>query len=295
MFSTFKHFIINHVATARFFVFFRFDIEVSNSFSVIRESNMELSIGIVFEGDEVSTVSVVEASMLQKPFVKCLSRLLKCCIQSSSDIIVFSRPESVSTGDAEDIGNMWGKWALIFCVMATLSDAEQITHVNNKTCPVDVMFLLDGSWSMGPEIYQKEKEYVVNVVKCLSIKNFTVGVINYTSIATMILPLWNHGNIVDFQDLVRDIDFTGGLKRTGGAIEYMIAVTKFRAGARKVAVVVTDGSLQDSFYFAVSYLKGTLIFLFRIEIFPSSLCNSCLSFWVSPLSLSRVCAEHQYF
>ncbi|XP_078621100.1 uncharacterized protein LOC144887611 isoform X2 [Branchiostoma floridae x Branchiostoma japonicum] len=145
---------------------------------------------------------------------------------------------------------MWGKWALMFCVVATLSDAEQITHINNKTCPVDVMFLLDGSWSMGSQIYQEEKEYVVNVVKCLSIKNFTVGVIGYASIATMKLPLWDHGNIVDFQDLIRDIDFTGGLKRTGGAIEYMIAVTKFRAGARKVVVVVTDGSLQDPFYFA---------------------------------------------
>ncbi|XP_078621276.1 uncharacterized protein LOC144887750 [Branchiostoma floridae x Branchiostoma japonicum] len=129
------------------------------------------------------------------------------------------------------------------CVDPTASESEEEPPV--ETCPVDVIFLLDGSWSIGRQIFQEEKEYVENVVGCLRNEDVNVGVISYDVSQSVGVPLGDYGNNVDLQNAIfSNGNFTGDFARTGVAIRYMKAVTKFREEARKVAVVVTDGSEQ---------------------------------------------------
>ncbi|XP_066264276.1 matrilin-2-like [Branchiostoma lanceolatum] len=126
-----------------------------------------------------------------------------------------------------------------------------------EPCAVDIVFLLDGSWSIGRQIFEEEKQYVEDVVGCLSNEDVNVGVISYHVCQSVDVPLADYGNTVDLRNaILSNVNFTGDLARTGAAIRYMKAVTNFRQEARKVAVVVTDGSEQAA---EISYDPGRLI------------------------------------
>ncbi|XP_066264280.1 uncharacterized protein [Branchiostoma lanceolatum] len=147
---------------------------------------------------------------------------------------------------------MWGELTLIFCATAVLG-----VGANSEPCQVDVMFLLDGSWSIGRQIFEEEKQYIEDVVECLSNDDVYVGVISYHVSQSVDVPLGDYGNAVDLQNaILSNVNFTGDMARTGAAIRYMTAVTNFRQEARKVAVVVTDGSEQAD---EISYDPGRLI------------------------------------
>ncbi|XP_066263990.1 complement factor H-like isoform X1 [Branchiostoma lanceolatum] len=120
---------------------------------------------------------------------------------------------------------------------------EGNTLVCKHQCSVDLIFLIDGSSSIGRDGFEKAKEYISYIIGCFSNGNVNVGVIQYERTPKVDIPLGSHMDTVGLQDaIISDVFFSGGQGRTGAAIRCMTTVTPFREQARKVAVVATDGS-----------------------------------------------------
>ncbi|XP_078620279.1 uncharacterized protein LOC144887151 [Branchiostoma floridae x Branchiostoma japonicum] len=111
-------------------------------------------------------------------------------------------------------------------------------------CPRDLMLLIDETHRIGRKAVRRVRRFFSDVIGC--IRNGTdinVGVIRYECLPNVEIPLGSYTDTAGLQNaILSDVDFSGGLARTGAAINYMTCVTQFREQARKVAIVATDGS-----------------------------------------------------
>ncbi|KAI8514656.1 hypothetical protein Bbelb_072470 [Branchiostoma belcheri] len=127
----------------------------------------------------------------------------------------------------------------------TIPDAqttpEAPTTTPDETCTIELVFLLDGSWSIGPINFEEMKEYIRDVIACLNITNTKVSVIRYDEKPMTYITLGGYTSITHLQYLIMYVSFQGSLTKTGHAIRYMATVVPFDSSVHKAAVVVTDG------------------------------------------------------
>ncbi|XP_063772798.1 collagen alpha-1(XXI) chain [Pseudophryne corroboree] len=139
-----------------------------------------------------------------------------------------------------------------------------------RTAPNDLVFILDGSWSVGPENFEILKKWVVNITSNFEIgPKFTqVGVVQYSDSPVLEIPLGRHESIEDLVGRMQDIEYLGGNTRTGNAIQF--AVDKlFSRSLRpltKIAIVLTDGKSQDDVKDIAENARNNKITLFAIGV-----------------------------
>ncbi|XP_078674366.1 collagen alpha-1(XXI) chain-like [Branchiostoma floridae x Branchiostoma belcheri] len=130
----------------------------------------------------------------------------------------------------------------------TIPDAqttpEAPTTTPDEPCTIELVFLLDGSWSIGPINFEEMKEYIRDVIACLNITNIKVSVIRYDEKPMTYITLGEYTSITHLQYLIMYVSFQGSLTKTGHAIRYMATVVPFDSSVHKAAVVVTDGRSQ---------------------------------------------------
>ncbi|KRX65974.1 Transmembrane matrix receptor MUP-4, partial [Trichinella sp. T9] len=125
------------------------------------------------------------------------------------------------------------------------------------TQPTDLVFLIDGSGSIGTEIFYKYvMRFVHEFVTLFDINEdrTRVGIIQYTGQVKPEFYLNQHKNIDQLQQAIRNIRYVGGLTKTGAALQFMTKNTfTAQMGARtrdpnvyKIGVVITDGRAQDN-------------------------------------------------
>ncbi|KAI8495168.1 hypothetical protein Bbelb_271540 [Branchiostoma belcheri] len=113
------------------------------------------------------------------------------------------------------------------------------------SCGIDIVFVIDGSWSIGPEVFERIKGFVREIVGCLDIGEIQVGVIHYDCLPKLDIQLGSYNMKTDLQDaILTEISFDGDLTRTGNAIQYMKDTIPFRGYVPRAAVIVTDGRTQ---------------------------------------------------
>ncbi|XP_019624950.1 PREDICTED: matrilin-2-like [Branchiostoma belcheri] len=113
------------------------------------------------------------------------------------------------------------------------------------SCGIDIVFVIDGSWSIGPEVFERIKGFVREIVGCLDIGEIQVGVIHYDCLPKLDIQLGSYNMKTDLQDaILTEISFDGDLTRTGNAIQYMKNTIPFRGYVPRAAVIVTDGRTQ---------------------------------------------------
>ncbi|KAJ1374160.1 Transmembrane matrix receptor MUP-4 [Parelaphostrongylus tenuis] len=130
----------------------------------------------------------------------------------------------------------------------------------NTVCPVqatDLVFLIDGSGSIGSYIFQTEVlRFLSEFSELFDIApdNTRISVVQYSDQIRHEFSLGDYKDRHSVQEAIRKIDYLTGLTRTGAAIEH-VANEAFseRRGARplsdrvaRVAIVITDGRSQDS-------------------------------------------------
>ncbi|KFD62989.1 hypothetical protein M514_03614 [Trichuris suis] len=122
--------------------------------------------------------------------------------------------------------------------------------------PTDLVFLIDGSGSIGTEIfYRYVLRFVHDFVTLFEInpQKTRVGIVQYTGHVKSEFFLGQHTDIDKLQNAIRNIRYIGGLTKTGAAIEFMTRKTfTEQMGARsrdpsvyRIGVVITDGRAQD--------------------------------------------------
>lgn len=117
---------------------------------------------------------------------------------------------------------------------------------------MDLVFILDRSWSLrSPDNFQKELDFVSQVVSVLDFENSRVSVITFSDDADLNIRFSDYYTLADFQRAVRALPWVGGNTYTHKAIELMMTEenqrSRDRAGITSIGVIITDGGSTDPY------------------------------------------------
>ncbi|XP_072565438.1 uncharacterized protein col21a1 [Paramormyrops kingsleyae] len=157
--------------------------------------------------------------------------------------------------------------------LQTFCTAQKDMRLSCRTAPSDLVFILDGSWSVADTNFEIVKRWLVNITTSFNIgQKFTqVGVIQYSDNPHLHIPLGSHSSSEELIRAMESIEYMGGNTRTGEAIQF----TSERVfdmsergpnGVAKIAIVLTDGKSQDDVAVAAEAARKKGIILFAIGV-----------------------------
>ncbi|XP_053488111.1 collagen alpha-1(XII) chain isoform X2 [Ictalurus furcatus] len=122
----------------------------------------------------------------------------------------------------------------------------------SKSAIADLVFLVDGSWSVGRENFKYIRDFIGAVAGAFDIGDVKtrVAVVQYSSDTRTEFNLNQYFRRAELLQAIRNLPYKGGNTMTGEAIDYLVKNTFTEAaGARKtfpkVAIIITDGKSQD--------------------------------------------------
>lgn len=114
-----------------------------------------------------------------------------------------------------------------------------------KERPMELVFVIDSSESVGPENYEIIKDFVNALVDRVTVgRNATrIGLVLYSLEVKLVFNLARYSNKQDIKQAIRNIPYMGEGTYTGTAIRKATqeAFYSSRLGVSKVAIVITDG------------------------------------------------------
>uniref|UniRef100_A0A8B9FNF1 Collagen alpha-1(XXI) chain n=1 Tax=Amazona collaria TaxID=241587 RepID=A0A8B9FNF1_9PSIT len=145
-----------------------------------------------------------------------------------------------------------------------------LTKMSCRTAPADLVFILDGSYSVGPENFEIIKSWLVNITRNFDIgpKFIQVGVVQYSDYPVLEIPLGTHESNENLIREMESIHYLGGNTRTGRAIQFAFdhLFAKSSRFLTKIAVVLTDGKSQDEVKDVAAEARKNKITLFAIGV-----------------------------
>ncbi|XP_036915733.1 collagen alpha-1(XX) chain [Sturnira hondurensis] len=139
--------------------------------------------------------------------------------------------------------------------------------------PVDMIFLVDGSWSIGHSHFQQVKDFLASVIEPFEIgpDKVQVGLTQYSGDPQTEWDLNTFGTKEEVLAAVRSLRYKGGNTFTGLALTHVLE-QNLRPGAgprpeaARVVVLVTDGKSQDDAHAAGRILKGLDVDIFAVGV-----------------------------
>ncbi|XP_038672798.1 collagen alpha-1(XII) chain-like isoform X2 [Scyliorhinus canicula] len=129
---------------------------------------------------------------------------------------------------------------------------EDLSQRCSASAVADLVFLVDGSWSVGRANFKKIREFIYSLTSAFEIgKDKTrVGIVQYSSDTRTEFDLNRYSQKLELLNAITNLPYKGGNTMTGEAINYLVQNTfSEAAGARKsypkIAVIITDGKSQD--------------------------------------------------
>ncbi|XP_069570116.1 collagen alpha-1(XXI) chain isoform X2 [Brachyistius frenatus] len=162
---------------------------------------------------------------------------------------------------------------LCFMLLHLFSAAQDDEIRSCRTAPGDLVFILDGSWSVEDVNFELVKRWVVNITTSFNIgQKFTqVGVVQYSDDTVLEIPLGKYSSNKDLIKAMESIEYMGGNTKTGAAIKF--ATDKLfglsergPSGVSRIAVVLTDGKSQDEVVKAAEEARKKGVILFAIGV-----------------------------
>uniref|UniRef100_A0AC11CJF5 Matrilin 2 n=1 Tax=Ovis aries TaxID=9940 RepID=A0AC11CJF5_SHEEP len=121
--------------------------------------------------------------------------------------------------------------------------------------PIDLVFVIDGSKSLGEDNFEIVKQFVTGIIDSLAIspKAARVGLLQYSTLVRTEFTLRNFSSAKDMKKAVAHMKYMGKGSMTGLALKHMFERSFTQVeGARplsarvpRVAIVFTDGRAQD--------------------------------------------------
>nr|XP_012997177.1 collagen alpha-1(XII) chain isoform X1 [Cavia porcellus] len=137
----------------------------------------------------------------------------------------------------------------------------------------DLVFLVDGSWSVGRNNFKYILDFIAALVSAFDIgeEKTRVGVVQYSSDTRTEFNLNQYYQRDELLAAIKKIPYKGGNTMTGDAIDYLVKNTFTEsAGARvgfpKVAIIITDGKSQDEVEIPARELRDIGVEVFSLGI-----------------------------
>lgn len=116
----------------------------------------------------------------------------------------------------------------------------------------DLVFLVDGSWSVGRENFKHIRSFIAAMAGAFDIgeDKTRVAVVQYSTDTRTEFPLTRYTRRGDLLQAINSLPYKGGNTMTGDAIDYLLRnifteAAGSRKGFPKVAMIITDGKSQD--------------------------------------------------
>nr|XP_034988417.1 von Willebrand factor A domain-containing protein 2 [Zootoca vivipara]XP_034988418.1 von Willebrand factor A domain-containing protein 2 [Zootoca vivipara] len=156
----------------------------------------------------------------------------------------------------------------------TIEKISAAGQLMNCSAPVDVLFLFDGSYSIGKGSFERSKYLAIKLCDALDINpgKVRVGAIQFSNTPHLEFPLDAYFTKQEIKDKLRKIVFKGGRTETGLALKYILR--KGFSGGRnssipQILIILTDGRSQGNVAVPAKQLKERGIAVFAVGVsFP---------------------------
>lgn len=139
----------------------------------------------------------------------------------------------------------------------------------------DIVFMVDGSWSIGIENFEKIRRFLNTLVSSFDIgpDHVRIGLVQYSTSPRTEFLLSTHQSKKAILRHISKLPYMGGGTQTGQGLDFMlkehfVAAAGSRVGQEvpQIAVVITDGKSQDDVDSHAQELKRKGIVLYAIGI-----------------------------
>ncbi|XP_054869683.1 collagen alpha-6(VI) chain isoform X2 [Amphiprion ocellaris] len=172
---------------------------------------------------------------------------------------------------------MEGRRRLLLCLVAAAcfyGNAAQRT-VCTQEAVADIVFMVDGSWSIGMENFEQIRQFLHTLVNSFDVgpDHVRIGLVQYSTDPRTEFLLNTFQNKKDILHYISRLPYLGGGTHTGRGLDFMlrnhfVEAAGSRAGQKvpQIAVVITDGKSQDMVEFHAEELRKRGIVLYAIGI-----------------------------
>ncbi|XP_076869104.1 matrilin-1-like isoform X2 [Brachyhypopomus gauderio] len=150
-----------------------------------------------------------------------------------------------------------------------------ILRPDGKTCQksdcvdqaMDLMFVIDGSRSVGMDNFELVKRFVMGLVGALP-EGTRVGLLQFSTSVQTEFTLGQYSSIKEVQRAVAATRYMGRGSRTGTALQHLVqhSFHQSRTGASRTAVLLTDGRSQDDVSTWASMAKSEGIRIYAVGV-----------------------------
>uniref|UniRef100_UPI0037E98D05 von Willebrand factor A domain-containing protein 2 n=1 Tax=Semicossyphus pulcher TaxID=241346 RepID=UPI0037E98D05 len=155
---------------------------------------------------------------------------------------------------------------------------ENILKINSAgemmqcSAAMDILFLMDGSYSVGKGSFERSKHYAIKLCQALDIApdKVRVGLIQFGSIPRLEFALDAHTTKQELKKHMKKVSYRGGSTQTSLALKYILR-KGFPGGrnsstAAQIAILLSDGKSQGNAVQAAAQLKETGVVLFAVGL-----------------------------
>ncbi|XP_076854659.1 von Willebrand factor A domain-containing protein 2 isoform X2 [Brachyhypopomus gauderio] len=136
---------------------------------------------------------------------------------------------------------------------------------------MDVLFVMDGSYSVGKGSFERSRRCVLKLCEALDIGPDTVrvGVLLFSSSPRMEISLDSYSTKEELRKRIKKIHYRGGSTQTALALKYVLRKgfpSRHNSTVPRVAVLLSDGKSQGAVQQAASELKESGVSLFAVGL-----------------------------
>uniref|UniRef100_A0A8C5R187 Cochlin n=1 Tax=Leptobrachium leishanense TaxID=445787 RepID=A0A8C5R187_9ANUR len=153
-----------------------------------------------------------------------------------------------------------------------LKPAETVA-LGGINCKIDLVFLMDGSWSIGKRRFRIQKLFLSQMAEALDVglSGPLMGIVQYGDEPNTEFSLRSFFNTQDLKGAVEKISQKGGFSNVGKALSYVnknyfLDTSGNRGGAPNVAVILVDGWPTDKVEEASRLARESGINIFFVTI-----------------------------
>uniref|UniRef100_A0A3P8SYI1 Collagen alpha-1(XXI) chain n=1 Tax=Amphiprion percula TaxID=161767 RepID=A0A3P8SYI1_AMPPE len=192
---------------------------------------------------------------------------------------------------------LWSVWSAML-LLTPLEAAEEDVRAGCSTAVNDLVYIIDGSWSVGFSDFDTAKQWLINITSQFDISSHytQVAVIQYSDTPRLEIPLGKHQGGADLLQAIQSITYLGGNTQTGRAIKFAVDHV-FSSSQRaslvknRIAVVVTDGKSQDDVVDASMEARAQGITVFAVGVGSEITTSELVSIANKPSSTYVLYAE----
>ncbi|KAG8442862.1 hypothetical protein GDO86_011610 [Hymenochirus boettgeri] len=169
-------------------------------------------------------------------------------------------------------------WKVFFiCLVSgcTLQVSKSQKTVCTEANIADIVFLLDGSWSIGTENFKTMQNFLYTLINGFDVgqDKIRIALVQYSDNARTEFYLNSYSHKEDVLQYIQTLKYKGGGTKTGLSLEFMLknhftesAGSRAKEGVPQIAVVITDGQAQDNIREPAIEVKNAGIILYAVGI-----------------------------